>query len=264
MTVQLELLHEPAQGERRKSPLLFIHGGFHGAWCWQDHFMGWFSEHGFECYAISLRDHGGSQRTGRHLEWHLRDYVEDAKWAADQLEEKPILVGHSLGGTIAQKMVNGGDFPAMILLAPSPIGGSNRAGMRMLFSAPKSMLLALRTKDMSQALPAFLPFFLSEGLPKTKRAHIVARLDGLTSFSSASEAFYADPPKPKLTDMPVLVVSGERDWSIPQYKNVKLAREYGGDHIVVPTAHDVMCDVGWDLAAGQILTWLNTQLESQS
>jgi len=257
MSSNLELLHEPAHGERRKSPLLFIHGGFHGAWCWKDHFMPWFAARGFDCYAISVRDHGGNHRTGNHADWHLRDYVTDVKWAVQQLEEKPILVGHSLGGTIAQKVMAEDDFPALVLLAPSPIGGSNRAAIRMLFSNPGAIFQAMKTKDMSLALPAFLSFFLSDDLPETERIKIAARLNGMTSFLAANEAFYSDPPKPSLTEMPVLVASGEKDWSIPQYKNEKLARAYGGDHIVVPTAHDIMCDTQWEAAAGQILLWLD-------
>ena len=260
MIGHLELLHEKAQGKKRKSPLLFIHGGFHGAWCWDDHFMPWYAARGFDCYAVSLRDHGRSRRTGRHSEWHLSDYVADAKWAAQQLEEKPILVGHSLGGTIAQKLIADGDFPAMVLLAPSPIGGSNRAAIRMLISNPGAMLRALKTKDMSLALPAFLSFFLSDDLPETERARIAERLDGLTSFLAVNEAFYSDPPRPSFTDTPVLVASGEKDWSIPQYKNEKLARHYGGDHIVVPTAHDIMCDTEWEAAAGQILAWVDARI----
>ena len=120
----LELIHIPAQGKQIGPPLLFIHGGFHGAWCWADHFMPWFSEHGFDCHAVSYRDHGKSARTERHDEWRLKDYVDDVRWAAAQLRERPILVGHSLDGSIAQKLAAEGDYPGMILLAPSPIGGS--------------------------------------------------------------------------------------------------------------------------------------------
>lgn len=255
-TSDLELIHMPSQGKRIVPPLLFIHGGFHGAWCWADHFMPWFSRLGYDCYAISYRDHGESPRTGQDGEWRLKDYVNDVRWAAAQLQERPILVGHSLGGSIAQKLAAEGDYPGMILLAPSPIGGSNRAAMRMLFNFPGPMYRGLIKGDLSAALPAFLSFFLSDDLPQAKRKWIAARCNGLSSHKAANDAFYFDCPKPKALSIPVLVASGEKDWSIPRYKNEKLARRYCGDHIVVPTAHDIMCDTHWERAAVLIQDWL--------
>lgn len=254
--ISLELLSTVAAGKRHGPPLLFVHGGFHGAWCWQDRFLPWFAARGMSSHAVSLRDHGSNVRTGRHNEWHLSDYVDDVRWAVDQLEEKPILIGHSLGGSIVQKLAATSDFPAMILLAPSPIGGSNRAALRMLCSRPRAMIKAFGQGDLAAALPAFLAFFLSDDLAGDERERIVARLDGLTSLKAATDAFYLDPPKPQPLGVPVLVVSGEKDWSIPRSKNKKLARAYGGDHIIVPTAHDIMCDSHWEQAASKIRDWI--------
>ncbi len=253
---KLELLSMPAKGESKGPPLLFVHGGFHGAWCWADHFMPWFAQRGFDCYAISLRDHGASARTGRHDEWRLSDYVADARWAVKQIGEKPMLIGHSLGGSIVQKLAVTGSYSGMILLAPSPIGGSNRAALRMTATNPGAMIRAALGRDMALALPAFLSFFLSPGMAEADKSKIAERLNGLTSFAAARDAFYTDTPKPAPTDMPVLVLSGEKDWSIPQYKNRKLACAYGGTHNVVPTAHDIMCDVEWEKAAKAIHCWL--------
>ncbi|MDP2130023.1 MAG: alpha/beta fold hydrolase [Azonexus sp.] len=198
----LELIHTPAQAKRTAPPILFIHGGFHGAWCWADHFMPWFSGHGFDCYAVSYRDHGESERTGRHGEWRLKDYVDDVRWAAAQLPEKPILVGHSLGGSIAQKLAKEGGYPALILLAPSPIGGSNRAALRMLFTFPGPMFRGLIKGDLTAALPAFLSFFLSADLPEAERDRIAARCSGLSSLKAANDAFYLDCPKPEVSASP--------------------------------------------------------------
>lgn len=252
----LELLCEPATGERIGPPLLFIHGGFHGAWCWAEHFMPWFAAQGFDCHAISYRDHGKSRRTGRYREWRLKDYVEDVRWAVAQLPERPILIGHSLGGSIAQKLAIEGGYDGLILLAPSPIGGSNRAAIRMLANFPGPMFRGLIQGDLPAALPAFLSFFLSDDLPQAERDQVVRQCTGLTSSKAASDAFYIDPPRPAPLDIPTLVVSGANDWSIPRYKNEKLARAYDGDHIVVPTAHDIMCDTRWEAAANQINDWL--------
>src|ERR1700756_2747040 len=38
-------------------PLLFVHGGWHGAWCWDDHFLDFFAAAGYRAVALSLRGH---------------------------------------------------------------------------------------------------------------------------------------------------------------------------------------------------------------
>ena len=113
-----------------------------------------------------------------------------------------------------------------------------------------------RFASSASSLSFFLSFFLSDDLPRIERERIAARCDGLSSHKAANDAFYFDCPKPTALGIPVLVASGEKDWSIPKYKNEKLARRYNGDHISVPTAHDIMCDTHWERAAGQIQDWL--------
>lgn len=38
----------------KNPPLVFIHGSFHAAWCWAEHWLPFFSGSGFDCYALSL------------------------------------------------------------------------------------------------------------------------------------------------------------------------------------------------------------------
>ena len=40
---------------KEKTPLLFIHGSFHAAWCWAEHYMPYFADLGHDVVAISLR-----------------------------------------------------------------------------------------------------------------------------------------------------------------------------------------------------------------
>lgn len=45
----------PAAGAGERPPLVFVHGSFHAAWCWAEHWLPFFSRAGFPCYALSLR-----------------------------------------------------------------------------------------------------------------------------------------------------------------------------------------------------------------
>ena len=41
----------PASGTR-KPPLVFVHGGYCDAWCWEPYFLPWFASRGYPSYAL--------------------------------------------------------------------------------------------------------------------------------------------------------------------------------------------------------------------
>jgi len=41
---------------KAQAPLLFVHGGCHGSWCWQ-HFLDYFARVGRDCYALNWYNH---------------------------------------------------------------------------------------------------------------------------------------------------------------------------------------------------------------
>ncbi|MFL4980855.1 MAG: alpha/beta hydrolase [Xanthobacteraceae bacterium] len=50
----------------------------------------------------------------------IADYLDDTRRVIDALGERPILIGHSLGGLIAQKLAEEDRAAALVLLAPVP------------------------------------------------------------------------------------------------------------------------------------------------
>ena len=123
MADDLEVIARECAGESDAPPLLFVHGAGHGAWCWAEHFLDFFAEHGFDSYALSLRGHGESGGRER-LRWtSIADYVSDVEQVAAGLPREPVLVGHSLGGRVVQKYLEAHEAPAAVLLAPPPRAG---------------------------------------------------------------------------------------------------------------------------------------------
>ena len=92
------------RGASRRPPLLFVHGAFAGAWCWDEYFLPWFSARGYAAHAVSLRGHGGSAARGPlWIASSLDDYVADTVAAAAQLDAPPVLIGHSMGAIVVQR-----------------------------------------------------------------------------------------------------------------------------------------------------------------
>jgi pimeloyl-ACP methyl ester carboxylesterase len=119
MLRDLEVLHYPAAHPRAAPPLVFVHGAFSGAWCWRP-MMALCAEAGYDCRAVSLRGHGLSP-DGAHLNRYcIDDYVDDLAQVVASLPAPPVLIGHSMGGLVAQRYLSRGPVAALALLASVP------------------------------------------------------------------------------------------------------------------------------------------------
>ena len=97
---------------------LFIHGAFAGG-----HYFDWlttpFAEQGWRCIAPHLRHHGpGVEAPPELAATGLKEYLADLEAVIDGLDEPPVLVGHSMGGLLAQMLAARGRAAAAVLLAP--------------------------------------------------------------------------------------------------------------------------------------------------
>ena len=102
---KLEVISKLPSSPRPAPPILFVHGAWHGAWCWDEFFLDYFAAHGFEAHALSLRAHGASEGRAQLHRCRIRHYVEDVAAVAARPQTSPILVGHSMGGFVVQKFL---------------------------------------------------------------------------------------------------------------------------------------------------------------
>ena len=102
----LEFVETRPRGTSRGPPILFIHGAFGGAWMWSEIFMPYMAARGRYAAAVSLRGHGKSM--GRHVvrEATLADYAADVRRAFAEFTEPPIVVAHSPGALLAQRLLS--------------------------------------------------------------------------------------------------------------------------------------------------------------
>jgi non-heme chloroperoxidase len=125
--MSLEVLERSSQASDSAVPILFVHGILSGAWIWDVHFMSWFAERGFHCYALSLRGHGNSP-AGKPLDQlALHDFVADVRQTVLRIKQatgrEPILVGHSMGGMVVQRYLSEYQAPAAVLMCSVPPQG---------------------------------------------------------------------------------------------------------------------------------------------
>jgi len=88
---------------RERSPVVFVHGSFHAAWCWAVHWLPFFAGSGHDCYAVSLLGQGESDIPSGSVAGSLQTHARDvAHFIKHNFSFPPILVGHSFGGLIVQ------------------------------------------------------------------------------------------------------------------------------------------------------------------
>ena len=106
-----------------RTPILFVHGAFGGAWTWTELFVLRAAKRGRPSVAFSVRGHGRSEGRDFLRSATLTDYTDDLRRTLAQFVAPAIGVAHSLGALLAQRLLGHVSTRAMIMLAPSPAEG---------------------------------------------------------------------------------------------------------------------------------------------
>jgi alpha-beta hydrolase superfamily lysophospholipase len=258
--VQLEIIVREPLSVTRPRPILFVHGMWHAAWCWAEHFLLYFAQRGYASYALSLRGHGSSAGRER-LRWtSLGDYVTDVAQVVEQMKELPVLVGHSMGGVVLQKYLESHQLPAAVLLAsPSP-RGVFRTTLRVSRRHPLAVLRTMATLSLYPLIssPARTREWLfSADLSEEALGAYFARLQD-ESFRAFLDMMILDLPRPKKLTTPLLVLGAAKDALLTRDDIETTAQAYGTQaEIISGVAHDMMLDSNWGAVADRIQRWLS-------
>jgi pimeloyl-ACP methyl ester carboxylesterase len=249
---RLEVISRTPDEPSDKPPLLFVHGLGHAAWA----FANWLDAAvaaGHPAYSMSLRGHGGSEGTLRTST--LGDYVTDVVRTAAGLPERPVLVGHSMGGLVAQMAMARYPFRAGVLVSPVPSHPAVGSLVTVARQHPSDALrmVALMTLPMR-------PSYLFHGLePEVARGY--SDRMGPESPLAQYQLLLHRPPKAPLNEAPVLVLAAPEDMLVPVGDIRRTARRLGARIEEFPgMGHDLMLDAGWRRPFEVMERWLSTTL----
>ncbi len=250
---------ETGAGTRpRNTPLLFLHGAYAAAWCWDEHFLAHFAAQGYDCHAVSFSGHGGSPGRDRLDSFGIDHYVRDVATVAAQLPAAPVLVGHSMGGMVAQKYLESHEAAGMVLLASVPPQGLWAAALGLAFQKPGLMNDLNRLLGGGKvALDTLRTAMFAQPVTTEDLARWYRRMQPESHRAIWDMTLFNLPSKSRMRLPPLLVLGAEHDHLIPPSQVAMTARHYGVEAEIFPgMGHGMMLERDWQRVAGRILDWL--------
>jgi len=247
----------------RKPHLLFIHGGYCDAWCWEPFFLPWFAAQGYGAHALSLRGHGASGGRESLFVASLDDYVADVEHVAASLPSPPVLIGHSMGAAIIERMLATRPLRAAALIAPVPPGGLGPVAHRLMAWQPEYLVNMQRLDAPHLAgdvLAALRPMYFSDDVDPRILAQAMSHLTIESPRVLMDLTLRLHDGRPVAGAKP-LVLGATNDRISTARDVASTARVYG----VAPTmveglAHMMMLERHWLSAAEPLLAWLEREV----
>ncbi|MBN9174853.1 MAG: alpha/beta fold hydrolase [Microbacterium sp.] len=261
--------HDP-----QRYPVLFIHGlWIHAsAWrAWQD----LFEERGYTTSAPGWPGDGDTVQATRDDPSGLDDVGIAAicrQYAdiVDAMPVKPIVIGHSFGGLIAQELLANGYATAAVAIDPAPVKGVKILPFAQLRSAlPVLGNPANRKRTVALTAEQFRYSF-GNAVSQEESDDLFARWTipgpGRPLFEDATATFVRDSPAAVDTHHavrgPLLLMSGTEDHVVPLKVTQAVVKLYADspsrtDFLEVEgRGHSLTMDSGWTDVAGLALQWI--------
>jgi non-heme chloroperoxidase len=247
-------VEEPAVATR--PPVLLIHGYGGGAWYF-DRYQRFLADRGFPSYALNLRGHHGSRPVQDLGQVSVSEYVEDAQAAARHIG-RPIVIGHSMGGLIAQKLAESDAVRAAVLLCAAPPRGISLFSWRLAKRQIKHLPALLRSRPVVGTRSDYDSLLLNR-VPLQERDALAARFVAESGRAGRELSLSAVKVDERRVRCPVLVVSTSDDHFVVPRIGRRLARKYGAPYWEYAAhAHFPQYEQGWEAMAGDIVRWLES------
>jgi pimeloyl-ACP methyl ester carboxylesterase len=260
-----------------RTPVVFIHGLWLHATSWAP-WVELFRDAGYEPIAPGWPGDPGTVEAARANADVLADHgIDDVTGhyaqIIDQLPARPVLVGHSFGGMIAEKLL-GEDYGAgAVAIDAAQIKGVLPLPLSALHSTlPVFKNPANKHKAVSLTAEQFRYSFgnaISEEESDELYEQWAIPAPGRPLFEAAAANFELHSPAKVNTRNvnrgPLLLVMGGRDHTVPEVITKATLKQYRHSDAITDLAefpdrgHSLTIDSGWRAVADHCLTWLGKQ-----
>lgn len=243
-----------------RAPVIMVHGAFCGGWTF-DAFRQPFEAAGHRVITPDLVGHDGVAAVAGVS---MSDYARQIAQLIRGCETPPILIGHSLGGLVAQMAAGRARVSKLILLAPSAPWGVSGASLEEAVSAVS--LYTLGPYWMQAIAPDYgvVRRYSVDKLERPERKAIFARMtaeSGRALWETLN--WWLDPfmtTSVSSPGCPVLAIAGGRDVIHTPATVHQTAARLGGSVEVFPEmSHWLPGEPGWEAVAARCLTFIDAE-----
>jgi pimeloyl-ACP methyl ester carboxylesterase len=258
-------------------PVVFIHGLWLHAESWTP-WMELFAAHDYEPIAPGWPGEPDNVEAARNTPDAMADHgIEDvtehyAKIIAG-LDQPPVVVGHSFGGLIAQKLLGDERASAAVAIDAAQIKGD----LPLPLSALRATLPVFKNpanKHRTVSLTADqFAYAFGNAIPREESDALHARwaipAPGRPLFEAAAANFLSQSPAKVATGNaergPLLLTMGGRDHTVPEAVTKATLKQYRDSPAVTDVVefadrgHSLTVDSGWRAVAESVLSWLDAQ-----
>jgi non-heme chloroperoxidase len=258
---------EMVSGKSDSKTIFMIHGMWGGPWVWKN-YKTFFETKGYHCVTPTLRFHDMNPDDSPDPQLgtvSLLDYASDLEKEIKQLDEKPIIMGHSMGGLLAQILGSRGLAKSLVLITPVAPSGINC----LKFSVIKTFWGMTTTwgwwKKPNRISYDSAVYGIIQLVPPEQQKEIYSKLvyeSGRAAFEIGWWLFDStDASKVNESDVtcPVLVIAGKEDRLVPPSVVKKVAKKYESVSTYLEFdnhAHFVLSEPNWEVIAESVDSWL--------
>ena len=260
--MKLELLSNKPKTVNSETPILFVHGMWHGAWCWHTHFLPYFEKKGIKAFALSLSNHANSQRRKSFNLLRINDYVKDVEQIVDALDKKPILIGHSMGGFIVQKYLENNSARGAVLMAfvpPFGIWGGTLSVLKNFTGAFLKANVTLNLKHIVNSNYKYKHILCSEEFSDKNIEEYQKLVDSESYFAYVDMLGLnlVNVKKVKKNKTPFLIMGGGKDAAISRKSVLKTAKIYNTEAVIFEDMpHMMMLSPDYSKVADRMINWI--------
>ncbi|KAF0166238.1 MAG: alpha/beta hydrolase fold protein [Rhodocyclaceae bacterium] len=263
-TRKLNTLRRLAKKRNGQPPLVFVHGGYVHAGCWELNFLPHFSALGYDCHAIDLSGHGASEGRENLDSFDIDHYAADVAQLVAELPSLPVLIGHSMGALVVQRYLEKGQAAGVIMMAPVPTTGLSACTIQLTQRQPdflREAAYAVRGKYTENTARVMREVYFSPDVTHEQFESFKPLVqDESTTAITEMMALAWRPPK-RRPKIPALVMGGELDALFPSNLLHFTASGWNAETCVIPRAgHMLMMEPQWTTAAAKIDNWLDRRL----
>ena len=274
----IELAEITAANASGKTPVMFVHG----LWLLSSSWQPWrelFEAEGYATIAPGWPDDPATVEEGLanpdtfagKMVGQITDHYAEA---IGKLDQSPVIIGHSFGGLIAQKLAGQALSAVTVAIDPAQFQGVTALPPEALKSGAPALLKFNHTKHGVTLTYEQFAYGWSNAVSEEEGKHLYETFhvpgSGLPIFQAATANFNPWAETKVTTDNddrgPLLLIAGEKDHTVPQpvvENEYKIQQKNVGDTelVVIPNrGHSLIIDSGWREVADTALEFVQRYL----